>query len=179
MINWTFYPHNKEIPAQLKEVVDAFSNVSKKISSFEEKTSALPSNSVLSIVRPNLEKLGYEVEKRQKEDGESKRICVPVLYGKNGQTEKSFVVDAYSESNRTVVEVEAGRGVTNYQFLKDFYEACMMSEKVSYFCVAVKNKYQMKSGSKNDYDEVCKFFEAWFLNSSIQTPLDGVLVIGY
>jgi hypothetical protein len=39
---------------------------------------------------------------------------------------------------RYVVEVEAGRGVVNYQFLKDFFEACTMVG-VEKLCIAVRN----------------------------------------
>ena len=41
------------------------------------------------------------------------------LFGKNGKLEKSFEADALNTSRKTVLEVEAGRGVTNHQFLKD------------------------------------------------------------
>ena len=36
--------------------------------------------------------------------------------------------DAYEKNFGYVVEVETGRAVSNYQFLKDFYEACMMHD---------------------------------------------------
>lgn len=68
----------------------------------------------------------------------------------------AFEVDGYSEDLQTVIEVEAGRAVTNYQFLKDFYEACMM-QGVQYFCIAVKNTYR----TSNDFEKVCNFFKLY------------------
>lgn len=45
----------------------------------------------------------------------------------NGKLDKSFEADALHKELGFVLEVEAGRGVTNNQFLKDLFQACMMS----------------------------------------------------
>ena len=66
---------------------------------------------------------------------------MPVLYGTRGKTVRSFQADAYSAAERYVVEVEAGRAVVNYQFLKDLFQACVMSD-VDYFGLAVRNVYK-------------------------------------
>lgn len=47
----------------------------------------------------------------------------------------------YHKETKTVVEVEAGRALTNYQFLKDLFEACMMN-KAEFLVVAVRNSYR-------------------------------------
>ncbi len=99
---------------------------------------------------------------------------MPVLFGKNGKVDLNFEVDGYSEKLKTVIEVEAGRAVSNYQFLKDFYESCMMHD-VDYFCVAVKNIYR----NSNDFDKVCDFFRALYSSNRLEIPLKGILVIGY
>lgn len=101
-------------------------------------------------------------------------IRVPVLYGENGKEFLSFEVDAYNVDTKTVVEVEAGRGYTNYQFLKDFFECCMMQD-VDYFCVAIRKDYR---GHK-DFDSVCNFFTAMYASQRMILPLKGILVIGY
>jgi hypothetical protein len=49
---------------------------------------------------------------------------------------------------------QAGRAVVNNQFLKDFFQACMMDE-VEYLALAVRNLY----GKSNDFERVCVFFE--------------------
>jgi hypothetical protein len=45
---------------------------------------------------------------------------VPVLFGRDGKLEKFFEVDAYREDTGAVLEVEAGRTVTNYQFSRTY-----------------------------------------------------------
>ena len=97
-----------------------------------------------------------------------------MLYGENGREALSFEVDAYNPDLKAVLEVEAGRGFTNYQFLKDFFECCMMQE-TDYFCVAIRQDYR---GHK-DYESVCSFFSALYASRRLTLPLKGLLVIGY
>jgi hypothetical protein len=86
---------------------------------------ALPSNGVLAHVATPLAELGFAVEAGKKHVD---KIRVPVLYGNNGRVAKSFEADAYHAGGGFVVEVEAGRGVANNQFLKDLFQACMMDD---------------------------------------------------
>ena len=86
----------------------------------------------------------------------------------------AFDADAYKKESGYVIEVEAGRAVTNYQFLKDFYEACMMND-VNYCCIAVRNTYR----SSDDFEKVKRFFDAMYSSNRIAVPLDGLLIIGY
>lgn len=121
MINYIFFPKSKETPENLKKIVTEVFN--KHTNSINSATNKLPSNSVLEILKPELEALGFQVEKGKTTE---LKIQVPVLFGKNGQIEKSFDADAYNKKTKTVVEVEAGRGYTNYQFLKDLFQASVM-----------------------------------------------------
>jgi hypothetical protein len=102
------------------------------------------------------------------------KICVPVLFGKNGRVEKSFDADAYHAEQGFVVEVEAGRGVVNNQFLKDFFQACMMHD-VWYLGIAIRNVYR---GSRN-YERVISFFDTLYASRRLSLPLKGVLILGY
>ena len=102
------------------------------------------------------------------------KIYVPVLFGENGTVLKHFEADAYHKEKHIVIEVEAGRAVTNYQFLKDYFEACMM-QNVDFLCIAVRMKYR----TSNDYEKVKTFFETLFLSQRITTELKGILIIGY
>ena len=96
------------------------------------------------------------------------------MFGLNGKIEKKFNADAYNETDKIVLEVEAGRGVTNNQFLKDYFQACMMLG-VEYFAVAVRNDYK----GRDDFGEVVKHFDALYASGRITTELKGVLIIGY
>ena len=168
MINFQFYPKNKQITHDLKSVVDVFkANVTK----FESPKFTLESNEVLNHVANDLKNIGYRVETSKKS---SDKILVPVLYGLNGQMEQRFDADAYNEEKGIVVEVEAGRAVTNYQFLKDLFEACVMSD-VNYLVIAVRNKYR----NSLDFKKVITFLNTLYASNRLQLPLKGVLIIGY
>lgn len=168
MINFQFYPKNKQITHDLRSVVDVFkANVTK----FESPKFTLESNEVLNHVANDLNNIGYRVETSKKS---SDKILVPVLYGLNGQMEQQFDADAYNEEKGIVVEVEAGRAVTNYQFLKDLFEACVMSD-VNYLVIAVRNEYR----NSRDFEKVITFFNTLYTSNRLQLPLKGVLIIGY
>ncbi|MGM9820479.1 MAG: hypothetical protein ACI3Z9_06720 [Candidatus Onthomorpha sp.] len=168
MINFQFYPKNKQITHDLKSVVDVFkANVTK----FESPKFTLESNEVLNHVANDLKNIGYRVETSKKS---LDKILVPVLYGLNGQMEQRFDADAYNEEKGIVVEVEAGRAVTNYQFLKDLFEACVMSD-VNYLVIAVRNEYR----NSLDFKKVITFFNTLYTSNRLQLPLKGVLIIGY
>jgi hypothetical protein len=138
---------------------------------FVDREAELVSNVVLQILRPRLLKLGFEVESGKQKD---QKICVPVLFGQNGMIEKSFDADAWHRAGRMVIEIEAGRGYTNNQFLKDLFQACMMHD-VDYCVIAVRNQY-IKSP---DYQRVKAFFDTLYASRRLSLPLKGLMVIGY
>lgn len=146
MIRWMCFPKYRNIEAHMYDIIKIFETVYPEISS---ENHAKQSNEVLSIVTEGLKQLGYFVEQGKKKE---QKIRVPVSYGENGKTVLSFEADAYNEELKTVIEVEAGRAVMNYQFLKDFYEACLM-HNVDYLCIAVRQKYKRSC----DYQKVCDF----------------------
>ncbi|MDG4850889.1 hypothetical protein, partial [Peribacillus frigoritolerans] len=117
-----------------------------------------------------------KVEGNHNIDG--KYIEVPVLFGGNNVLEKSFRADAFNEEFKSVIEVEAGRGVLNNQFLKDLFQACMM-QNVDYLTIAVLNEYRTRNKVNCDFDEVCKFFDALYSSDRLNLPLKGILIIGY
>lgn len=88
--------------------------------------------------------------------------------------EKYFEADALNPQNKTVVEVEAGRGVTNYQFLKDLFQACMMQE-IEYLVIAVRNIYR----GQKDFETVILFLDTLYASNRLKLPLKGILIIGY
>jgi hypothetical protein len=51
------------------------------------------------------------------------KIQAPVLFGRNGKLDKYFEADGLNEEFKTFLEVEAGRAVANYQFLKDLFSS--------------------------------------------------------
>ena len=168
MMRWQYFPKSDKVPSLLREIVKCFEKMESNITS---KSKGLHSNEVLDYVRPSLELIGFEVETGRRAD---QRIRMPVLFGLNGKPEKSFDVDAYHGKNKTVLEIEAGRAVTNYQFLKDFFEACMMYN-VDYLVLAIRMIYR----KSKDFEKVLTFFDTLYVSDRISLPLKGILVIGY
>lgn len=168
MINWQFFPKSRIIPEHLQNVLGVFELNESLISS---KVHNYGSNEVLENVRTNLEKLDFQIEKSKKS---SDKIKVPVLFGQNGKLEKYFDADGYNTATKTVIEVEAGRAVTNYQFLKDLFQACMMYE-VDYLVIAVRKDYR----GNPDFQNVITFFDTLYASGRLQLPLKGILIIGY
>jgi hypothetical protein len=168
LINWVYYPRSMRPPDLAVGVVSAFNDAADKISSDSHE---LSSNQVLAAIAPGLLKAGFRVEAGK---GRSEKISVPVLFGPGGRPEKSFDADAFNEAEGLVVEVEAGRGVLNYGFLKDLFEACMM-HSVKYLAIAVRNRYK----KVEDFEQVTRFFETLYTSNRLRLPLEGVLIIGY
>lgn len=168
-IQWQHFPKHSACSGFLKDVVTTFENVAPEIASLDNVGQA--SNAVLAKVRGGLEALGFLVESSKTSEG---KIRVPVLYGANGKIEKAFEADAYHPNEKTVLEVEAGRGVTNYQFLKDLFQACVMQD-VDYLVIAVRQDYRGSS----DYAKVVTFVETIYASSRLVLPLKGLLIIGY
>ena len=170
MINWNYFPRSKPCPPPLEAVVAAFDAVAKSIDS--EVQDDLPSNAVLAYVAPGLEALGYHVERGK---AAKDKVFVPVFFGQNGTVVKRFEADAWNHDQRIVIEVEAGRGVVNNQFLKDLFQACMM-DQIDYLVIAVRNIYG-KNGK--DFYTVSTFMDALYASGRLELPLAGVLIIGY
>lgn len=169
MINWICYPLSDEPPSLVKQVVNVFEKHSKEIESASHV--GLDSDGVLKIVADSLAEIGFKVERGKKNVD---KIKVPVLFGNNGKPKKSFEADAFSPEQGFVVEIEAGRGFTNYHFLKDIFEASMM-HGVNYLAIAIRNDYR----GNNDYDKVVKFVDTLYASSRMKLPLKGLIIIGY
>ena len=168
MINYQFFPRSNGITPAIYSVVDCFNKVEDKISSDNHN---LNSDGVLGELRVHLEAAKFIVEIGKKK---SEKIHVPVLFGKNNSIDKSFNADALSVDSTIVIEVEAGRAVSNNQFLKDIFQACMMNQ-VEYLVIAVRNDYR----GSNDYQAVFAFLETLYISNRLQLPLKGILLIGY
>jgi hypothetical protein len=168
MIRWIFFPRSSECPELGRHVIKAFEDASSAIDSAGHE---LSSNEVLLLVAPALRDLGFVVEAGK---AHVDKIRVPVLFGEGGSFDKSFDADAYHRQLEFVVEVEAGRGVTNNQFLKDLFQACMM-HGVTHLAIALRNLYR----GGNDFERVVRFFETLYASNRLRLPLAGVLIIGY
>ena len=152
----------------MSSIVDCFLAVEEQITS--EKNN-LSSNAVLSTLRPHLLEIGMSVEEGKKDN---QKIKIPVLFGLGNKIDKYFNADAVSGDGTIVVEVEAGRAVENYQFLKDIFQACMM-HGVEYLVLAVRNSYR----NHDDFKQIYAFLETLYISNRLHLPLKGILLIGY
>ena len=167
-LSWQYFPTSDPPPTHLVDLVQQFELKQDDITS---EAHDLPSDGVLAVLRAGLLGIGYDVELSKKA---TDKITIPVLFGLNGRVMRSFDADAYHAETRTVLEIEAGRAFTNYQFLKDLFQACMMVN-VDYLAIAVRLVYK---GTK-DFAKICLFFDTLYASRRLALPLKGVLVIGY
>lgn len=168
MLKFQFFPRSIGLNAEAKRIIDCFEEVYAFIDSSKHK---LNSDGVLKQLKPHLEGIGYIVEKGKLQ---SEKIKVPVLFGLNNKIDKYFDADAISKDGKIVIEVEAGRAYTNYQFLKDVFEASMMFG-VEYLILAVRNNYR----GHDDFSKIHTFLELLYISNRIQLSLKGILLVGY
>lgn len=168
MIDWYYFPKSRSATALARQVVGVFEAAAPEITSAQHH---FLSNHVLANLAPGLQQLGFRVESGKSSEA---RICVPVLFGLNGSFEKTFDADAYHPVEGFVVEVEAGRGFVNNQFLKDLFQACMMHD-VRYLAIALRKDYR----GSNDFMKVARFMDTLYASQRLRLPLEGILIIGY
>ena len=169
VIRWIFYPLSDKPTPLARSVARVFEKNTELIGSATHPQQR--SDEVLRKVAADLKAIGFQVEHGKKG---AERIRVPVLFGETGKAAKSFDADALHQEEGFVVEVEAGRGVTNHQFLKDIFEASMM-HGIQYLAIAVRNDYR----GGNDYEKVIRFVDTLYASSRMKLPLRGLLIIGY
>ncbi|MDD9867914.1 MAG: hypothetical protein OXU73_01110 [Candidatus Campbellbacteria bacterium] len=169
-LQYQYYPRDKKINenGMLKKTIECFIKNHGQISSNNKD---LKSNEVLKVLSKDLESLGYRVERGKKSE---EKIVVPVLYGRNNNPEKSFHADAINFSKKIVMEIEAGRALTNNQFLKDIFQACVMQD-VDFLILGVRNFYR----NQKDFEEIKKFLDTLYSSSRLDLPLKGILLVGY
>jgi len=126
---------------------------------------------VLLRLRPGLLNLGFKVESG-KTAGD--KISIRVLFGKHGAPAELFEADAYHQELRIVVEIEASRAVTNYQFLKDLFQTSVMVD-VDYLCIAVRNIYK----KSQDFEKVYMFLNTLYTSGRFKLRLKGIMIVGY
>lgn len=168
MIRYQFFPRSMGVNSDVQKIVDCFVLCNDLI---ESPKFTYSSNEVLEILKEHLTKVPMNVE-----IGKSKgsKISIPVLFGLNNTIDKSFDADAVTVDGKIVLEVEAGRAIDNYQFLKDIFQACMM-HGVEYLAIAVRNDYR----GHDDFKKINTFLETLYISSRISLPLKGIILIGY
>ncbi len=169
-LTYQFFPRSQGITEQkqILKVIECFEGTYEQIKSPEKE---LKSDEVLKILRPHLEDIGFTVETGK---AKGQKIPVPVLFGLKNGIDQSFNADAVSDDRKIVLEVEAGRAVAGFAFLKDIFQASMM-HGVEFLVLAVRNRYR----KSEDFNKVYKFLETLYISSRLVLPLKGIILIGY
>jgi len=90
-IRFTSYPRTEPPPAFVASIVEAFRSAEVQIGS-EALAKGLTSDAVLAVLHPQLEALGFQVEKGKVREQKIER---PVFFGENGVPALRYQIDAY------------------------------------------------------------------------------------
>ena len=96
------------------------------------------------------------------------------MFGKRGNRDFGFEPDAAHFGNRTVLQIETGSALMNYQFFKDSFQAFVM-QPLPHGAIAVGG---VCNGSKH-FGKVVKFLDTSHASNRLKLPFDGVLIIEY
>lgn len=176
--HWSYFPRNTRPPAWAHELVGAVALARPVID-----TSPLPaasserltSDSVLSILRPDMESLGYVVESGKQA---SQRIRRPVLFGDNGRPEVSYEIDAFHDELGIAVEVEAGRGAMSNADYRDIIRMSLLLD-AEYMVLMTPAIYRFGKTSTNAFERTRDQMSAIYASERLRLPFRGVLLIGY
>lgn len=176
-IRYICFPRTEPPSNFVASIADVFKKHEKKIGT-KGLAKGLTSNEVLGIIRKDLVKLGFDVEAgKQKED----KIERPVFFGENGQPTLRYEIDAYHQSWRCGLEVEAGRAWMGNAVYRDLIQALTMVQ-VDTLILAVPNTYKYQSSGRltisNDYDNAVNVAETLYGHSRFKLPYNLVM-IGY
>lgn len=176
-IRFTSFPRTQTPPEFIASIVAAFraSELSICTQTLEK---GLTSDEVLSVLRPSLIGLGFEVELNKLKSGKVKR---PVFFGENGAPDLQYEIDAFHPMWRCGLEIEAGRAWMGNAVYRDLIQALVMVE-VDTLVLAVPNGYRYQSSGKTtvskDYANTCAVADALFGHSRIAMPY-RLVVVGY
>jgi hypothetical protein len=171
------YPQTEPPPHFVRQIVDVFRAAEATIGS-EQLTKGLTSDVVLGHLYPQLEALGFQVEKGKVRD---QKIDRPVFFGENGVPTLRYQIDAYHPDWRCGLEIEAGRAWMGNAIYRDLVQALVMVQ-VDHLVLAVPNLYKYQSGGKaagsNDYRNTTSVAAALYSHTRVKLPY-GLTVIGY
>ena len=176
-IRFTSFPQTEPPPHFIAEIVSAFQAHEDSIST-KLLAKGLTSNDVLTVLRPQLQMLGFQIEaSKLKED----KIDRPVFFGENGIPELRYQIDAYHLKWKCGLEVEAGRAWMGNAVYRDLIQAMVMVQ-LDHLVLAVPNTYKYKSASKavvsNDYMNTVAVARALYGHDRVRIPY-GLTVVGY
>jgi len=175
-IRFQHFPITHEPPQFVLDVIECFRKNESAISTKQGKHGN--SDTVLGLIRPDLEAIGFDVEKSKKDVD---KIFRPITFGLNGIPQLKYEIDAYNKETRVGLEIEAGRGVLGNAIYRDLIQGMVMMN-VDHLVVAVANEYWYKSNGKDavsrDFDKCVNICNALSGHTRLQLPYT-ITLIGY
>jgi len=177
-IRFSTFPQTAPPPDFVEPVISAFEEHSSEIST-DKREKGLKSNEVLTILRPDLQALGFDVETGKRK---TEKIQRPVFFGENGVPTLRYEIDAYHQGWRCGMEVEAGRGWKGNAIYRDLVQAAVMVN-VHYLILAVSNSYKYRTRDagvvvSRDYENTLGVAQALYGHTRLTMPY-GLVLIGY
>jgi hypothetical protein len=141
-------------------------------------TKGLKSDAVMTILRDDLCKLGFEIEAGKSGADKLKR---PVFFGQDGKPSRQYEIDGYHPTWHCGLEVEAGRAWMGNAIYRDLIQAMVMVD-LEHLILAVPMAYKYMSASRatisKDFENTVSVADALYSHTRIRMPFT-LTVIGY
>lgn len=175
---WSYFPRNVRPPQwalDLVDVVRASQSIIDTTPMPVEASERLTSDFVLSVLRPAMLHLGYEVEAGKRANEKIRR---PVLFGDNGHPEVFYEIDAFHDELGIAVEVEAGRGAMGNADYRDIVRTSLLLD-ARFMVLMTPVLYRYGTTSTAAFARTRDQLSAIYASERLRLPFEGVLLVGY
>lgn len=177
MIRFAAYPKAEAPPEWMAKIVDVFGRHEDRIGTGPRKR-GLTSDEVLAILAPDLEAIGFRIEK-QKLTG--RKGDQSVLSGEAYSASGRFRFDVYHPEWLCCLAIEASRSATFTTEFWDIVEPQLVMSADS-MCLAVPKVLRRRSGGeekvRRDFDQACSLADSVYGHVRFGLP-KRLLLIGY
>ena len=175
---WSYFPKNERPPEWAREFADVVARHRLDIdTTIEGMAERLSSDAVTQLLRPDLEAIGYQVERGKKA---AEKIYRPVLFGENGIAEVTYEIDAFHDELGIAVEIEAGRGAKGNADYRDIVRTSLLLDaEYMALLLPITYRYGANNARASAYSATRGQLSAIYASQRLRLPFDGVLLIGY
>ena len=176
-VRFSTFPRTKTPPRFLAQLVGQFEVRANEISTTLQ-GKGLTSDELLTVLRPGLIELGFEVEMGKRAQD---KIMRPVFFGENASPELQYQIDAWHPEWLAGLEIEAGRAWMGNAIYRDLIQALVMVD-LENLILAVPQMYRYnvkgRATASKDYENTVSVADALYSHSRIEMPF-SLCVIGY
>lgn len=176
--SWSYFPRNERPPQWTLDFVNVVAKHRLDIdTTIEGMAERLSSDGVTQLLRPDLEALGYQVERGKKAQD---KIYRPVLFGENGAAEVTYEIDAFHDELGIAVEIEAGRGAKGNADYRDIVRTSLLLDaNFMVLALPITYRYGAAGARASAYASTRAQLSAIYASQRLRLPFEGVLLIGY